>query len=60
MSVLTGALGILASELVPSRDITLPSPAYRKLVACALLYKVCFVAIKEQVILPYMIGRNNI
>lgn len=34
-------MGVLATELVPSNDITLPSPAYRKLVACALVYKVC-------------------
>ena len=38
--LIAGALGILANELVPSNDIHLPSPAYRKLVACSLLYKV--------------------
>ena len=33
-------MGILATELNPNNDIKLPSPAYRKLVACALVYKV--------------------
>ena len=33
-------MGILATEIVPNNDVRLPSPAYRKIVACALVYKV--------------------
>ncbi|KAL4225423.1 hypothetical protein ACF0H5_016113 [Mactra antiquata] len=36
---ISGALSTLAQELKPTSSIGLPSPAYRRNVACALLYK---------------------
>ena len=40
MFLMTGAMSTLATELVPNNDIRLPSAAFRKVVACALVYKV--------------------
>ena len=39
-TAISGAMSTLASELVPDNDISVPSPTYRKMVACSLLYKV--------------------
>lgn len=38
--ILIGALAVLAQEVVPTKGVGLPSASYRKIVACALLYKV--------------------
>ncbi|XP_052766428.1 xanthine dehydrogenase-like [Mya arenaria] len=38
-STIAGALTTLAGELFPTPGLVLPSPEYRKTVACALLYK---------------------